>query len=68
MNPEDAQEFESDSASLATNLMLMQEMVDDMQAIVVQRRDKLIADGFSPTAAEAMAETMWRSLWAGTSQ
>lgn len=65
MSDDDFPITEQDANVLAEGLMQMAEMVDDMQAAVASRRDKLIADGFSPTAAESMAETMWRALWAG---
>lgn len=55
----------SSRASLADGLMHMAEITDDIQAMVTARRDSLIADGFSPTAAEDMAMAMWHSLWRG---
>lgn len=35
---------------------------DDVRAMVVGERAKLEADGFSPTAAEQMAQALWMSV------
>ena len=41
------------------------EMTDALRASVVAQRDKLIhEDGFSESAAEQMACTMWQAIWA----
>ena len=41
------------------------EMTDALRASVVVQRDKLIhEDGFSESAAEQMACTMWQAIWA----
>lgn len=46
-------------------LMDSAEMVDALRASVVAQRDKLIhEDGFSESAAEQMACTMWQAIWA----
>lgn len=41
------------------------EMTDALRASVTAQRDKLIhEDGFSESAAEQMACTMWQAIWA----
>lgn len=35
---------------------------DDVRTMAVREREKLEADGFSPTAAEQMAQALWMSI------
>lgn len=54
-----------DNWELGSSLMQMTEALDSLQAVCVARRDKLVADGFSPAAAEQMVMAMWAATFGG---
>lgn len=49
----------NDREEFGNQIMAAMEMTADLRAMAVGQRDALIKEGFSPTAAEQMAQALW---------